>query len=379
MYDIVVIGGNIAGTTAAINAAEEGANVILVERNKEPFNPAHCGEMLIDTEADLLKLDKIGCKKNEIQNIKINVSSKEYLIKLKTRKIIIFDRNFVEKMLLKKAEKKGVELLIGTSMRDFKPPNEIILEDNKIIEGRIIIDASGIACQVGRRIGINTKIKSEDIGVCIQSRVESNYDPNLIKSWFHKPYAPFGYAWLFPLNKKIANIGLGIPGGQKQDLPRLLNKYINFVAEGDFKISSTFRACVPSAKPMNKLFKDNIIITGDAGRLAHPLSGGGIRNALFSGSLSGIIAAKYINREIPSLEIYQKLMQKKISVLNKEYIFKNRISKNEGIFLRNFSLTISMGSCIHKLIPNILEKLFTISSNRDKRIIKSFKKSPFIL
>ena len=66
MYDIVVIGGNLAGTTAAINAAEEGANVLLVERNKEPFNPAHCGEMLIDTEAELLNLDKIGCEKNEI-------------------------------------------------------------------------------------------------------------------------------------------------------------------------------------------------------------------------------------------------------------------------------------------------------------------------
>jgi flavin-dependent dehydrogenase len=264
-------------------------------------------------------------------------------------------------------------------MRDFKPPHEIILDNNKIVEGKIIIDASGIACQVGRRIGIDTKLKSEDIGVCIQSRVESNFDPNLIKSWFHKPYAPFGYAWLFPLNKKTANIGLGIPGGQKQDLVKLLNNYVNNVTKGEFKISSTFRACVPSAQPMNKLFKDNVIITGDAGRLAHPLSGGGIRNALFSGSLSGIIAAKYIQREIPSLELYQNLMQKKISILNKEYNFKNIISKNEGIFLRNFGMIISMGSCFHKLFPNVLERLFTISSNKDKLIFKSFKKSPFIL
>jgi len=303
MFDIVVVGGNLAGSVAAINAAKEGANVALIERNKDPYYPAHCGEMLIDTEAELLNLEKIGCKKNEISNLKINVSFKEYSIKLKNRKIIIFDRNFVEKELLNKADKIGIQMMIGTTMIDFKSPNTIYLDNKKIVRGKIIIDASGIACQVGRRIGINTKIKTKDIGVCIQSRVESNFDPNTIKSWFHKPYAPFGYAWLFPLNDKTANIGLGIPGGQSLDFVKLLKNYIKNVTNGEYRVTNTFRDSVPSAPPITTLIKDNVILTGDAARLAHPLSGGGIRNALFSGSLAGIIAAKFINREIPSLTI----------------------------------------------------------------------------
>ena len=40
MFDVIVIGGNLAGASAAINAAEKGANVALVERHKEPFSPA---------------------------------------------------------------------------------------------------------------------------------------------------------------------------------------------------------------------------------------------------------------------------------------------------------------------------------------------------
>ena len=79
MFDVVVIGGNLAGTTAAINAAKEGINVALIERNKEPFYPAHCGEMLTNVETQLLELDRIGCKKNEINKIVINISSKEYI------------------------------------------------------------------------------------------------------------------------------------------------------------------------------------------------------------------------------------------------------------------------------------------------------------
>ncbi|MCK4365566.1 MAG: NAD(P)/FAD-dependent oxidoreductase [Thermoplasmatales archaeon] len=379
MFDVVVIGGNLAGATAAINAAEIGASAVLVERNKEPFSQAHCGEMLIDTEAELLNLDKIGCAKNEINTIKINISSKEKTFKLKTRRIIIFDRNFVEKRLLKEAEKSGVKLMLGIHMRDFKPPHEIILDNNEIIKGKIIIDASGIACQVGRRVGLDTKLKPKSIGVCIQSRVQSNFDANIIKSWFHKPYAPFGYAWLFPLNEKIANIGLGVPGGQKLDLAKLLKSYINDMTNGKYKINSTFRACVPSAPPMNRLIKDNVLITGDAARLAHPLSGGGIRNALFSGSLAGIIAAKYSLGEISSLEPYQDTMQTKILRLGKEYNFKCKISKNEDIFLRNFGMAISTICLIHRLFPNFLERLFTKFSERDKLILESYKESPFIL
>ena len=379
MFDVVVIGGNLAGTTAAINAAKEGIKVALIERNKEPFFPAHCGEMLTDVETELLELDRIGCDKNEINNIIINISSKEYSFKLRTIKIIIFNRNFLEKRLLKEAEKNGVKLMLGTRMRSFKPPNEIYVENNEILEGKIIIDASGISCHVGKRIGIDTKLKPEDIGVCIQSRVQGNFKSNTIKSWFHKPYAPFGYAWLFPLDEKTANIGLGVAGGQKLNLAKLLNKYITDETIGKYKITDTFRSCVPSAPPMSTLIRNNVLITGDAARLAHSLSGGGIRNALFSGSLAGITAAKYVKGEISSLEPYQDLMKTKITRLDKEYNFKNKAFKNENNLLTKFGSAISISCIINKLFPNVFEVLYKKFSENDKRILESYKGSSFNL
>ena len=379
MYDVVVVGGNLAGTTAAINAAKEGTNVALIERNKKPFFPAHCGEMLTDVETRLLELDRIGCDKNKINKIIINISSKEYNFKLRTIKIIIFNRNFLEKRLLREAEKNGVKLIIGTRMRDYKPPNEIYLDNNEIIKGKIIIDSSGITCHVGKRIGIDTKLKPGDIGVCIQSRVQGNFDSNKIKSWFHKPYAPFGYAWIFPLDDKTANIGLGVAGGQKLDLSKLLNKYITDEIKGKYKITHTFRSCVPSAPPMSKLIKDNVIITGDAARLAHSLSGGGIRNALFSGSLAGITAAKYVKGEISSLEPYQDFMNTKISRLQKEYNFKNKAFKNENSLLTKFGSAISIACSINKLFPNVFEVLYKKFSENDKLILESYKGSTFNL
>ncbi len=378
MFDVVVVGGNLAGASAAIKAAEKGVSVALVERNKKPFFPAHCGEGIADITAELLNLDKIGCPKNEITNIVINVSSKKYTLKLKNHKMIVFDRNFVENKLLKEAEKKGVEVILGVSMIDYTPPHEIILDNKNILKGRVIIDASGIACQVGRRIGMDTRLRSEDIGVCIQSRVKSNFDADTMKFWHHKPYAPFGYAWLFPLNEKIANIGLGIAGGQKLDLSNLLKNYIDDMTSGKYEITSTFRACIPLASPLSRLIKNNVMIVGDAARLVHQKLGLGIVNALFSGCLAGIIAAKYIHGEIPSLELYQDSMQSKITRLRKIYISKCKVYKNEDMLLRKYGRAYSLLNFFNKFFPNLVERNISKRLEQDRHILESYNESPFL-
>ncbi|UCH71571.1 MAG: NAD(P)/FAD-dependent oxidoreductase [Thermoplasmatales archaeon] len=374
MFDVVVVGGNLSGSNAAVNAASKGISVALIERNREPFAPAHCGEATAYTALDLLDLDKNNYTKNEIKSIIVNIaSSKEYVFKLKKIKIFIFDRNCVEKNLLEKAEKKGVKLLLGTSMRSFNPPNEIVLDDNRKIRGKIIIDASGIACQVGRRVGIDTKISKKDIGVCIQSRVKGDFNSDTMKMWFHKPYAPFGYAWLFPLNEKMANIGLGVPGTQKVDLSNLLKKYVEDMTGGEHEIINTFRACVPLAAPMKKLTKDNIMIVGDAARLVNSTLGSGIENAVFSGSLAGLIASKYIRKEIPSLEIYQDAMYHNISMLNKYYIRREKLFEDEERFVKGVRRAFSILCFSNKLFPTLLQKSVKKYLEKNKLILELHK------
>jgi len=372
MFDVVVIGGNLAGSSAAINASNKGVNVALVERNKEPFYPAHCGEGIDDVTSEMFGLDKIDFTKNRISNIIVNIASKEYTFELKKQGALVFDRNRVENELLKRAENQGVELFLGINMRDFKPPHEIVLDNKKIIKGRIIIDASGISCQVGRRIGMDTKLRKEDIGVCIQSRVQSDFTANTMRLWFHKPYAPLGYAWLFPLNEKMANIGLGVIGGQKLDHSKLLENYIKDMTGGKYKIISTFKACVPLASPMNRLIKDNVMITGDAARLSNSTAGSGIRNALFSGSLAGIIAAKYIQGEIPSLEPYQEAMQSKISMLRKFYVRKRKI-ESDTKFVRAYRRAYTRLYFVNKLAPNLIQGHIAKVLEKDKYILESYK------
>ena len=358
MFDLVVIGGNLAGTTAAITAVSKCSNVALIEKNKEPFNPAHCGELIPSYTADILNLDKMDCFKNEIKNMKIKVPPKEYNLKLKN-KMIIFDRNCVENKLLNEAEKKGVTVMLGTKMKDFRPPYEIYLNNNKSIKGKVIIDASGITCQVGKRIGINTKLKPMDVGVCIQSRVQSNYCEGTMELHFHKPYAPFGYAWLFPLNNTFANIGIIVPGGQKLDISKLLSCYIKDSSREKLTIINTFRAYEPIALPLNELYKNNVMIVGDAARLVYPESGGGIDSALVSGRLAGITAARYINGEINSLKPYQQALRVRILRVKNGYNRKIRASKSDKKYIKTYQRIFLFLSIANRIFPSLLNSPWT--------------------
>jgi len=373
MYDVVVVGGNLAGATAAIQASKFGAKVVLIEKKKEVLFPPRCGEATDKITAEILELEKIGCPINPIKQISLNISSKkEFNFKFKKHAIFIIDRYFLESYLLKNAKENKIITKIGYKVVDYKAPNDVILDDGEIIKGKIIIDASGINCQIGKKIGFKTKLEPSDIGVCIQSRVEGNFNPDVMKMWSHKPYAPFGYAWLFPKSKKLANIGIGIPGDQKVDLASLLQRYIENETHYKYKIVNTFRSCVPSSKPMSTLTNDNVMIVGDAARLANPLLENGINTAVFSGTVAGITAAKYIKGIVPRLDIYDSLMRSKVERLTKAYLQKHKLNSEEK-FIKYYLRMFSILNSLNKLFPNILQNQLLKIVKKDKKIIDSLK------
>jgi digeranylgeranylglycerophospholipid reductase len=373
MFDIIVVGGNLSGLTAAISAANKNVKVALIERHKKPFLPAHCGEAISHVTADFLNINQRKCPKNEIREIKINISTlKKYTINLSKNKIYIIDRNYLENNLLKEAEGKKINIFLGRRMIKFNPPNEIIMDNNEKIYGKIIIDASGISCIIGKQIDINTKLKPKEIGVCIQSRIYSTFNPKKMYMWWSNPYAPFGYAWLFPINENYANIGLGVIGGQNLILDHLLKKYIKNMIDEKYKIIHTFRACEPMVKPLENIIKNNIMFVGDSARLVDPASGAGIHNAVFSGTLAGLASAKYIQGEIKSLDIYQKLMTQKMNKIKKTYTNKCKLTTTKK-YDKAFNRIFTTVNILNKLIPNFYQNYITKLLNKDIKKVKQLR------
>ena len=130
---------------------------------------------------------------------------------------------------------------------------------------------------------------------------------------------------------------------------------------------------------MNPLVKENVMIVGDAARLVNAPTGAGIGNALFSGSLAGIVAARYICGEIPSLEAYTNAMQIKVKRLQKAYIKKEKAIKNEKMYLKLFGRDLFIFSTINKLMPNFSEKVIEKTLEKDKKILELNKGTSVLL
>jgi len=376
MYDLVVVGGNLAGTAAALSAREKGASVALIEKRRSPHNPAHCGEGIDPITAGYINVSNTSIHTNPINHMTISVSpTTHYHLHFKHTGLIIFDRYHLEKTLLDACKQQGVDLYIGHTMNDYSPPHTIRTRTGKELEGSIIIDASGIHCAVGRTIGMKPKLKPSDIGVCIQSRIHADVDANTVKTWFHTPYAPFGYGWVFPIDETTANIGIGIPGGQHQNLPALLDSYITHEFGDEYTIKTTFYACVPLASPLPSLIKDNVLITGDAARLTNAFLGSGIANALISGSLAGAIGSDYIQQKLSSFQLYQELLTPKIHRLQNVYH-----RRKKTLFTPSFYLVYKRGfhllSLLNKLMPTIFNHKVKQALGKDIDLIKQYKKTP---
>lgn len=105
---------------------------------------------------------------------------------------------------------------------------------------------------------------------------------------------------------------------------------------------------------MDRLVKDNVMVTGDAGRLVNAEWGCGIRNALVSGQSAGETAAGFVQGKIASLEPYQASMEGRISALKRVMKLRRNFA-NERRFLGTLRRRYRVQSVMSKLIPACIQ------------------------
>ena len=70
---------------------------------------------------------------------------------------------------------------------------------------------------------------AQEMGICLEYEMaDVEIDADAAEMYFSMRFAPGGYAWIIPLGKDSANVGVGVRpsylGGQK--LPDLLDRFI---------------------------------------------------------------------------------------------------------------------------------------------------------
>ncbi len=308
IYDVIVVGAGPAGSTAAKFSAMGGVKTILLEKHPVIGYPLCCAEAIsvtglnrvVDPDPRWLssKIEKVKLYDPNGALATINHPDAGYVLERK-----IFDRALAEQ-----AAKAGADVRVGVDVVDLihdengKICGVTAIDNGQKIEiaGRVIIAADGIESQIAGKAGLKTVLKPKQLHSAYQYLLAGvDIEPDTLEFYLGTTIAPGGYIWVFCKGGELANVGVGVcPSKSPMKKPV---DYLNEFIDRRFKscrILEIMTGGIPSYVADLSLFKDNVMVVGDAARVVDSFTGAGIANALLSGKIAGQTASGMITNGI---------------------------------------------------------------------------------
>ena len=304
-FDVVIVGGGPAGSSAAHMAAKNGCTVALIEKEKEIAQTVRTSGVTWISD-----IKKFGIPEecyNPIKKFSFCSPKNSVKISGEIAKAAVLDVRKTYRFLANRAKTSGSELFTSTNVTEVlkddtgKCTGVIAKSDGKQIQfnSKVVIDASGFVSVIAKELGYVTQWKKFGAGAEFEVKTEKLEHDN----WWlmvGQEYSPAGYAWIFPTSKDTARIGVGI-GKPDSDvdptvrLNELLEKKLGPIKDlGNIEKIEFHYGLIPNDGVSRKTVYDNLILVGDSAGQANPLVLEGIRYAIRFGEVAGQVAADAI-------------------------------------------------------------------------------------
>ncbi|RMW37460.1 MAG: NAD(P)/FAD-dependent oxidoreductase [Nitrosopumilus sp.] len=304
-YDLVVVGGGPAGSSAAYTASKNGLKVVLIEKEES------IAESVRTSGVTWIKnIEEFGIPEdcyNPVKNFEFYSPNNKVSIGDTVARSAVLDVRKTYRWLASQAEEQGTEIVVNTTVKDVikDESGKIIgvkaIQNEKEIEffGKVVIDASGFQSTVAKSMGFVKQWERFGAGAEYEAKVEH------VKAdtWWlmvGEKYSPAGYAWIFPLGNNIARIGVGIgkpdsPVDPTARLKELIENKEGPIADlGKIEPIEFHYGLIPNDGLSRKTVYDNLILVGDSAGQANPLVLEGIRYAIKFGRIAGEVTSKAI-------------------------------------------------------------------------------------
>ena len=325
-YDLVIVGGGPAGSSAAVSAAKKGMKVALMEKETRIAETVRTSGVTW-----IQNIKEFGIPDdcyNPIKNFSFCSPNNKVTISDSVPRAAVLDVRKTYRWLANQAANAGADIFLKSNVNDVITDEKgditaVVCSETtgkKIFKGKVIIDASGFPSTVSKALGLVGQWDRFGAGAEYEARVENIQED----TWWlmvGQEYSPAGYAWIFPLGKNIARIGVGIGKPDSdvdptQRLKEIISHKLGPIKDlGKITPIEFHYGLIPNDGLSRKTVFNNLILVGDSAGQANPLVLEGIRYAIKFGRVAGTVAADAIksgNTGEKELYTYEKIWRKEI-------------------------------------------------------------------
>lgn len=321
-YDVIVVGAGPAGTTAARFAAEGGASVLVLEKDRDVGYPVRCGEAVShEGVIQFIQPDPrwIAATVNRFRLVAPNGRS---VVPRLDGTGYVLERRVFDYELAKLAASKGAEIVTKAYVYDLLQEGggiagvRVLVKDQRIdVRGSVVVAADGVESRVGKWAGIDTTCHIRDMESCAQMTLTGvDVEDDVLEFHFGDEVSPGGYLWVFPKGNRTANVGVGISveHARTTSAVRYLEEFVARKFPGASMLTH-IAGGVPCATTCSTIVRNSVMLVGDAAHQVNPVSGGGIISGMIGGMLAGQTAAEALrNRDLSHLREYERRWHKRL-------------------------------------------------------------------
>ena len=332
-WDLLIVGGGPAGSSAALEAAERGLRVLVLDKRSTVGVPYQCGEYM-PTNDEIKSILPHVEGVDTLFDIPGWVKKREWTI---TRCISPKGRHYdlpfagystsravFDQFLAARAMRRGAVFAMRRRVVD-AGDGWVKTYDGTRLEAPVVLGADGPHSVVREKMGIAAP---KVICPCIYWDVKGDFE-GVVDLYFGS-VAPGGYAWMIP-KKDGANIGLGVQPqlAGKVNLKPLMDE---FAKKYDVQeVCTTGGGWVPASGPIRETVRGKTMLAGDAAGMVMASNGGGVCTAMVSGQIAGKTAALHLQQG-GALEEYEREWRHKAGATLKWSLHTKNLA---DIFFRN--------------------------------------------
>jgi len=370
-FDVIIVGGGLAGLTSAIHLSTRKKRVLLIERNEYPKHKV-CGEYISNEVLPYLNslgINPINEGAKQITKVQISTTKSNLIKGELPLGGFGMSRYFLDNLLVKKARLNGVQILKDTvdSIHFKKDSFTITTKSSGVFQSKITIGA------FGKRSSLDQKMKRKFIQkkspyLAVKIHVKGVFPENLVALHNFKG----GYCGVSKVEDNAINVCY-ITEYRSFKKHKNITDFQEQVVFKNEHLRKIFKESTPVfEKPLTisqvsfqtkNPVEDHIIMCGDTAGMIHPLCGNGMGMAISSARLASVRILQFLNGEIKTREGLEKQY---LRDWNKE--FKIRLKTGHFIAWLFRNQTISqIAYSILKRIPSLLPKMIKFTHGKQLR------------